>query len=147
MWPYGDRRNDNCYKKSNNFKDYITKIFKMSNAFQQIFNDTVEITPINVNLPTLPNVKHLNIADQIKILYHEVQWSLTFRKRIESLYFMHKIGFLIVANDLKRRETKLSNYYYTAAKRCYYLFENNVDQIMRTKVTTIRLIKCLKYYE
>ena len=119
----------------------------MSNAFQQIFNDTVEITPINVNLLTLSNVKHLNIADQIKILYHRVQRSLTFRKHIESLYFMHKIGFLIVANDLKRRETKLSNYYYTAAKRYYYLFENNVDQIMRTKVTTIRLIERLKHHE
>ena len=107
----------------------------------------MEITPINVNLPTLPNVEHLNIADQIKILYHGVQRSLTFRKRIESLYYIHKIGFLIVANDLKRRETKLSNYYYTAAKRCYYLFENNVDQIMRMKVTTIRLIKCLKHHE
>ena len=119
----------------------------MSNAFQQIFNDTVEIIPINVNLPTLPNVEYLNIADQIKILYHRVQRSLTFRKRIKSLYFMHKIGFLIVANDLKRRETKLFNYYYTAAKRCYYLFENNVDQIMRMKVTTIRLIERLKHYE
>jgi hypothetical protein len=119
----------------------------MSNAFQQIFNDTMENSPVDVNLPTLPDVNNLNITDQIKILYHGVQRSLTFRKRIESLYYIYKIGFIIVANDLKRRETKLSNYYYTAAKRCYYLFENNVDQIMRTKVTTIRLIERLKHHE
>jgi hypothetical protein len=119
----------------------------MSNAFQQIFNDTIEIIPVNVNLLTLPNVEHLNITDQIKILYHRVQRSLTFRKCIESLYFMYKIGFLIVTNDLKCRETKLSNYYYTTAKRCYYLFENNVDQIMRTKVITIHLIERLKHHK
>ena len=88
----------------------------MSNAFQQIFNDTMENSPVDVNLPTLPDVNNLNIPDQIKILYHGVQRSLTFRKRIESLYYMYKIGFIIVANDLKRRETKLSNYYYTTAK-------------------------------
>ena len=73
----------------------------MSSAFQQIFNDTMENSPVDINLPTLPDINNLNITDQIKILYHGVQRSLTFRKRIESLYYMYKIGFIIVANDLK----------------------------------------------
>jgi hypothetical protein len=44
----------------------------MSNAFQQIFNDTIENSLVDVNLPTLPDVNNLNIPDQIKILYHGV---------------------------------------------------------------------------
>ena len=58
--------------KRNNYFYFISKI-KMSSAFQQIFNDTMENSPVDVILPTLPDINNINITNQIKILYHSVQ--------------------------------------------------------------------------
>lgn len=117
-----------------------------------IYDDLLETTPenVNINLPTMD----LTQAPEIQLMcrYRLLQRATRRRDRQLSLIHAYLLGELLDQTTDRHQHGFLSNqlspYYKQACMRTYYLFERTgIEQIMRTKKTTLRSIAKLKANE
>ena len=119
----------------------------MSQEYQRIYFDLLEISPPNVILPLLPDMSSQDLNIKIKTLFRYTRRQIVTRKRKESLIYLYYIGEIIDKENISQKDSKLSKYYYTAAKRLFLIFEDNIEQIMRTQHVNIRMVERLKIDE
>lgn len=117
-----------------------------------IYDDLLETTPEDVNLD-LPTID-LTQTPEVRILcrYRLLQRATRRRERQTSLIHAYLLGELLDQTINRHQYGFLSNqlspYYKQACMRTYYLFERTgIEQIMRTKKTTLRSIAKLKANE
>ena len=103
----------------------------MSQEYQWIYFDLLEISPFNVMLPLLPDISSQDLNMKIKTLFWYTWQQIVTRKRKESLIYLYYIGEIINKENILQKNSKLSKYYYTAANRLFLIFEDNIEQIMR----------------
>ena len=75
--------------------------------------------------------------------------SAKLHQRISTLTYAFYLGMLINTCDISKHliRQNVTPYYRRAAERTYFIFEDNLSQIYRTKFTTLFLIERLKTVE
>ena len=87
----------------------------MSQEYQQIYFDLLELSPSNVILPLLPDMSSQDLNMKIKTLFRYTRRQIVTRKRKESLIYLYYIGEIIDKENILQKDSKLSKYYYTVA--------------------------------
>ncbi|CAI2200151.1 3719_t:CDS:1, partial [Funneliformis geosporum] len=116
----------------------------MAQAYRLIYSDLLVLAPSNITLPPLPSTTSQDACMKIKTFFRYARRQITLKNRRESLYYLYHIGEIIDNECMTQRDSKLSKYYYTVSKRLFLIFENNIEQIMRTQNTSTALIGGLK---
>ena len=121
----------------------------MSSPFDLISLDILEIEPQNV-LTILPPYLDSDSAEfKLKSTYRRMIRSAKLHQRISTLTYAFYLGMLINTCDISKHliRQNVTPYYRRAAERTYFIFEDNLSQIYRTKFTTLFLIERLKTVE
>jgi hypothetical protein len=121
----------------------------MNTSYDQILDDLLETTPENVTM-VLPTMD-ITQTPEIQVLhrYRLLQRATRRKDRQMTLVHAYYLGELLdqVVNRHQHGflSNQLSQYYKMACMRTFYLFEKTgVEQIMRTRKTTLRSIAKLK---
>jgi hypothetical protein len=121
----------------------------MSTIYDQILDDLLQTTPENVTM-ILPSIDDTQTPElQILHRYRLLQRATRRRDRQMTLLHAYYIGELLDQIVNRRQHgfvsNSLSTYYKIVCTRTFYLFEKTgVEQIMRTRKTTLRSIYRLK---
>jgi|SRR5215216_805644 len=121
----------------------------MSSPFDLISLDILEIEPQNILTIPPPYLDSDSIEFKLKSIYRRMIRSAKLHQRIPTLTYAYYLGMLINTCDIPKlliRQT-ITPYYRRAAERTYFIFEDNLQQIYRTKFTTLFLIERLKTVE
>jgi hypothetical protein len=114
--------------------------------------DLNEIEPIDPTVPPPPYNSSTSAVAKIKITYRQLLRAKRLHNRISILEYAFYIGQLI-ENELTPSQrtnikSSLTDYYYRVCVWTYYIFEVlGVQQIYRTKNTTLAIISRLKSRE
>lgn len=121
----------------------------MANNFDDIFDDLWEDLPEVVDLMPPPNLDGLDSTMKVYAMMRLIKRALRVKNRKLALMNAFYLGRMIEEDDIVRAiaRRKLTIYYFTAAIRTYYIFEECPEQIFRTRNTTLKKIKDLKSYE
>ncbi|CAB4409388.1 unnamed protein product [Rhizophagus irregularis] len=118
-----------------------------------IFNDLMEIEPIEIIFPVDP-VNDESSSDQKFIQYYQLlQRYSRLKRRQYTLFYAYKLGQLL-ENQISSRAQKtlfrsrMTTHFYQGCIRTYHIFLNiGVEQIFRTKLVTFMMLKKLKSQE
>ena len=121
----------------------------MTNNFDDIFDDLWEALPEVVDLMPPLNLDGLDSTMKVYAMMRLIKRALRVKNRKLALMNAFYLGRMIEEDDIVRAiaRRKLTIYYFTAAIRTYYIFEECPEQIFRTRNTTLKKIKDLKSYE
>src|SRR5215211_3447552 len=121
----------------------------MANNFDDIFDDLWEALPEVVDLMPPLNLDGLDSTMKVYAMMRLIKRALCVKNRKLALMNAFYLGRMIEEDDIVRAiaRRKLTIYYFTAAIRTYYIFEECSEQIFRTRNTTLKKIKDLKSYE
>ena len=118
-----------------------------------IYEDLLEIEPIEIILPEVILPLNLNPSQKFERLYQKVQHAARFKNHHQTLYLAYTLGKYIEEETLSRSmkrlyKSQMISYYYQTSIRTYYLFEHfGIGQIFRTKTLSLPKICNLKSYE
>lgn len=96
-----------------------------------------------------PYTAEMDITSKIEVTYNCLLRAQRLKQRISSLTFAYYLGQLMENRKISKRSCKLivTDHFYIAAIRVYYIFELNPVQIFATKVTTLSMVRKLKQHE
>ena len=121
----------------------------MSRNFEIVLDDLWEDTPEYVDLYPLPDMTNMDIHMKTCALLRLIKRALRMKSRRLAFLNAYYLGEMIEKDDVFRYTAKqiLSPYYFIATVRTYYIFEHCPEQIMRTKSTTLKIIRDLKSHK
>ena len=89
------------------------------------------------------------ISPYVEMTYNCLLRAQRLKHRISVLVFAFYLEQLIENRGMSKRACKqiISEYFYIAAVRVYYIFELNLAQILATKATTLIMVRKLRQRE
>ncbi|CAB4439281.1 unnamed protein product [Rhizophagus irregularis] len=118
-----------------------------------IFNDLMEIEPIEIIFPVDP-VNDESSSDQKFIQYYQLlQRYSRLKRRQYTLFYAYKLGQLLENQILSRAQktlfrSRMTTHFYQGCIRTYHIFLNiGIEQIFRIKLVTFMMLKKLKSQE
>ena len=121
----------------------------MSTNYNLILQELNEPLIDERELPSLPY--NDNTVEKVKIetLYRYLIRAVRLKQRISSLIYGYYLGQLVMTGTVNRKAVRkiVSDHYYFASIRLYYIFENIPQQIYATKILTLAMVKKLKQEE
>jgi hypothetical protein len=121
----------------------------MATPYDLISLDILEVDPQDVLVIPPPYNDNDQLESKLKSTYRRMVRSARLHQRIPTLTYAYYLGMLIDSHEIPKdviRKT-ITPYYRRAAERTYFIFENNISQIYRSKFTTLFLIERLKMVE
>ena len=105
--------------------------------------------PVDVEILSPPYIDSLSERTKIETLYRFLLRAIKRRHRIQTLTYAYYLGQLIESDSTitKLSRRVVSEHYHVTAIRVYYIFEICPQQIARTRVTTLNMIRRLKVEE
>jgi hypothetical protein len=121
----------------------------MTTPYDLISLDILEIDPQNILIIPPPYNDDDLVEIKLKLTYRRMIRSVRLHQRISSLTYAYYLGLLISSHEISKETIRqiVTPYYRRAAERTFYIFENNISQIYRSKFTTLFLIERLKSAE
>jgi len=118
----------------------------MSDRFQTVFVDILQTEPQVV--PTIPHPSNssMSLMTRVTKTYTKLL-SMGSSRRKRQLVYAYYLGELLqegpeTPEELRACRRRITAYYYKAAIRTYNIFKDlGVDQLQRTRKTTLRIIK------
>src|ERR1043165_3463862 len=120
-------------------------------GFEIICEDFFQQEPQDVNIVPPPYLDGMTDIRRVEYYYSLIKKAQRRKDRLKALTYTFYFGEMIEIDDNIRKiaKKKLTTYYFQTAIRIFYMFEVIPDQIMRTKYTSLAMIRRLiaqKYY-
>ena len=120
-------------------------------AFEIICEDLLQQEPQDVNIVPPPYLDGMTDVRKVEYYYSLIKKAQRRKDCLKALTYAFYLGEMIEIDDNIRKiaKKKLTTYYFQTAIRIFYMFEVIPDQIMRTKYTSLAMIRRLiaqKYY-
>ena len=135
-----------------NFQKIGKMTLSINNPLLDLSLDIMEVEPVEVNLS--PFVFNMDDEEEkiFSQLYRALQSNARMKNRIQSLYLAYQMGYFLEEKVLSRiqralYQSYLTTHYYLGSIRIYYIFQNDISQIFRTKSMTIQSIRHLRANE
>src|SRR5436309_8760804 len=129
-----------------NFQKIGKMTLSINNPLLDLSLDIMEVELVEVNLP--PFVFNMDDEEEkiFSQLYRALQSNARMKNRIQSLYLAYQMGYFLEEKVLSRIQralyrSYLTTHYYLGSIRIYYIFQNDISQIFRTKSITIQSIR------
>ncbi|CAG8721555.1 13483_t:CDS:1, partial [Funneliformis mosseae] len=119
---------------------------KMATSYNLISLDILEVDPQDILVILLPYNDDDHSESKLKSTYQRMVRSAKLHQRIPTLTYVYYLEMLIDSHEILKDIIRkiITPYYRIAAERTYFIFENNISQIYRSKFTTLFLIERLK---
>ena len=120
-------------------------------GFEIICEDLLQQEPQDVNIVPPPYLDGMTDIRRVEYYYSLIKKAQRRKDRLKALTYAFYLGEMIEIDDNIRKiaKRKLTTYYFQTAICIFYMFEVIPDQIMRTKYTSLAMIRRLiaqKYY-
>ena len=121
----------------------------MSNRVNTILNDIMIDEPADVDILSPPYLDDLTDRAKIEALYRFLLRANKRRHRKQTLTYAYYLGQLMESDPIIAKQARriVSEHYYITSTRVYYIFESCPEQIERTQVTTLNMIRRLRVDE
>ena len=132
------------------FIEETTAVVNVSIYYATILNDLLEIEPTSPEVISPPYRNDDTLQQKVQKLETKLYQFTKNRKRHHALTMAYYLGQLVEesSRDERRMIRSLATHYYRVlSSRVYRLFQNKMEQIYRTKYTTVRDIYKLRENE
>src|SRR5436305_9590240 len=113
-----------------------------------ILMDMQQISLEDVNFPPPPYSTERNFKDKFQITYRNLIKSIRLKSRtlslVNSFYLGKLLDDLTTPNERLAYKKKMTLHYATIAERTFDLFEYCPDQLLRTQILTVQIIRKIK---
>ena len=118
----------------------------MNNTVNIIFNDINLEEPVEAEILPSPYIENMTDTTKINTLHRFLLRAIKKRQRKQVLTYAYYLGQLIESDPVmaKRARRTVSEHYFVTSVRVYYIFEMSPQQIARTQVTTLNMIRRLR---
>jgi len=116
------------------------------NIVDIILNDITREEPFDAEIMTLPYIEEMADKEKIEVLHRLLLRAIKKGFRKQTLTYAYYLGQLIESDPVigKRARRIVSEYYFVVSVRTYYIFEMCPQQIARTQMMTLSMIRRLK---
>ena len=118
-------------------------------GFEIICEDLLQQEPQDVNIVPPPYLDGMTDIRRVEYYYSLIKKAQRRKDRLKALTYAFYLGEMIEIDDNIRKiaKRKLTTYYFQTAIRIFYMFEVIPDQIMRTKYTSLAMVRRLTVQE
>ena len=121
----------------------------MNNTVNTIYNDIIAEEPAEAEILSPPYIDNLSDRAKIDALHRFLLRAIKRRHRKQTLTYAYYLGQMIENDPVigKYARRIVSEHYFVTSVRTYYIFETCPQQIERTQVTTLNMIRRLRVDE